>query len=76
VTSQKRVPFGDAIVEALDTVIAAESCEELYGCDDESYASIYLTITCRFTPDAPHILQSLNGVEIFTNSSGTHLPGE
>lgn len=30
--------------------------------------------TCEelFTPDSPHIAQSLNGVEIWTNSSGSH----
>lgn len=26
-TGQKHVPFGDGVLEALDTVIAAESCE-------------------------------------------------
>jgi len=26
-TGQKHVPFGDAVIEALDTVFAAESCE-------------------------------------------------
>jgi NAD+ synthase (glutamine-hydrolysing) len=25
-----------------------------------------------FTPDAPHIHMALDGVEIFTNSSGSH----
>lgn len=29
ITHQNRVPFGDAVVETLDTVIGAESCEEL-----------------------------------------------
>lgn len=30
--------------------------------------------TCEelFTPDSPHIAMSLDGVEIFTNSSGSH----
>lgn len=48
------VPFGDAIISTRDTVIGAETCEEL------------------FTPQSPHINMSLNGVEIMTNSSGSH----
>ena len=28
-TGQKTVPFGDAVLETLDTVIGCESCEEL-----------------------------------------------
>jgi len=35
-TGQKHVPFGDAVVEALDTVFAAESCKsfsELSSCE-------------------------------------------
>jgi NAD+ synthase (glutamine-hydrolysing) len=54
VTGQDMVPFGDAVVSTLDTVIGVEMCEEL------------------FTPHSPHIDQSLDGVEIFTNSSGSH----
>lgn len=48
------VPIGDAIISTRDTVIGAETCEEL------------------FTPQSPHIKMSLNGVEIMTNSSGSH----
>lgn len=48
------VPIGDAIIATQDTVIGAETCEEL------------------FTPDSLHINMSLNGVEIMTNSSGSH----
>ena len=48
------VPFGAALIELNDTVLAVESCEEL------------------FTPNSPHILQSLNGAEIFVNGSGSH----
>ncbi|KAH3687280.1 hypothetical protein WICPIJ_001742 [Wickerhamomyces pijperi] len=51
---QKTVRFGDAVIEAMDTVIGAETCEEL------------------FTPQSPHIAMALDGVEIFTNSSGSH----
>ncbi|KAB8349479.1 hypothetical protein FH972_023506 [Carpinus fangiana] len=54
ITGQTITPFGEGIIEAMDTVIAAESCEEL------------------FTPAAPHIELGLAGVEIFTNSSGSH----
>ncbi|CCK68890.1 glutamine-dependent NAD(+) synthetase KNAG_0B04560 [Huiozyma naganishii CBS 8797] len=54
VTGQKIVPFGDAVVNALDTCVGAETCEEL------------------FTPQSPNIAMSLDGVEIITNSSGSH----
>lgn len=54
VTDQVSVDFGDAVISTLDTVIGAETCEEL------------------FTPNSPHIGMSLDGVEIITNSSGSH----
>lgn len=54
ITHQQFVPFGDAVVATRDTVIGAETCEEL------------------FTPHAPHIDMCMDGVEIFTNSSGSH----
>ncbi|RLV96095.1 Glutamine-dependent NAD [Spathaspora sp. JA1] len=40
-----------------------ETLETKFGCE-----------TCEelFTPDSPHISMSLDGVEIFTNSSGSH----
>lgn len=53
-TGQLTVPFGDAVVATADTVIGAETCEEL------------------FTPQAPHIAMSLDGVEIITNLLGLH----
>ncbi|ODQ77256.1 hypothetical protein BABINDRAFT_163755 [Babjeviella inositovora NRRL Y-12698] len=53
-TGQRTVDFGDAVIRTLDTVIGAETCEEL------------------FTPQSPHIAMALDGVEIFTNSSGSH----
>jgi len=64
-TEQKHVPFGDAVIEALDTVFAAESCEL-------PFMSIFvLALTCLgeelFTPNSPHIAMGLDGVEIFTN---------
>jgi NAD+ synthase (glutamine-hydrolysing) len=54
ITGQRSVRFGDMNIQALDTILGVESCEEL------------------FTADAPHIRQGLAGVEIFTNSSGSH----
>lgn len=53
-TGQSRVNFGDCVIQTLETVVGAETCEEL------------------FTPQSPHISMSLDGVEIFTNSSGSH----
>lgn len=54
ITGQHEVDFGDAVLSTFDTVLGAETCEEL------------------FTPDSPHIGMSLDGIEIFTNSSGSH----
>lgn len=54
ITGQKKVMFGDAVINTLDTCIGAETCEEV------------------FTPQSPHISMSLDGVEIITNSSGSH----
>lgn len=54
VTGQKIVPFGDAVINTLDTCLGSETCEEL------------------FTAQSPHIAMSLDGVEIITNSSGSH----
>ena len=51
---QELTRIGDAVISTQDTVIAPETCEEL------------------FTPDGPHVRLSLDGVEIFTNSSGSH----
>ncbi|KAL3234872.1 Glutamine-dependent NAD(+) synthetase [Nakaseomyces bracarensis] len=54
ITGQKKVMFGDAVINTIDTCIGAETCEEV------------------FTPQSPHISMSLEGVEIITNSSGSH----
>ncbi|KAK9456216.1 hypothetical protein V1511DRAFT_496866 [Dipodascopsis uninucleata] len=54
ITGQTEVDFGDAVLSLGDTVLGAETCEEL------------------FTPDSPHIDMALDGIEIFTNSSGSH----
>ncbi|ORZ29590.1 hypothetical protein BCR44DRAFT_115967 [Catenaria anguillulae PL171] len=53
-TGQARVPFGDAVVATLDTVIGVEMCEEV------------------FAASSPHTSMALDGVEVFTNSSGSH----
>ena len=70
ITLQTKVPFGDAVVSTVDTCIGVELCEELftparYFCH-ATYAE-HLLMTC-----SPHILMGLDGVEIFTNSSGSH----
>ena len=53
-SSQRSVPFGDAVLAFEDCVLGVETCEEL------------------FTPAAPHINLALSGVEIISNSSGSH----
>jgi len=64
-TGQKHVPFGDAVIEALDTVFAAESCRS----PERSTSILILTLPGEelFTPNSPHIAMGLDGVEIFTN---------
>ncbi len=64
ITGQKYAPFGDAIIETLDTVIGVESCEELFT--PNRYPLSLLD------HKSPHIQMSLDGVEIFTNSSASH----
>ena len=54
IQDQYTTRIGDAVIATRDTVVAPETCEEL------------------FTPNGPHVPQSLDGVEIFTNSSGSH----
>lgn len=54
VTGQAQVPIGIFAIEAADTAVGFETCEEL------------------FTPNAPNILFSLDGVEIIANGSGSH----
>mmetsp|Transcript_11338 Transcript_11338/g.10985 ORF Transcript_11338/g.10985 Transcript_11338/m.10985 type:complete len:662 (+) Transcript_11338:371-2356(+) len=51
---QTIVPFGVATIATMETILAAEICEELW------------------TPESPHISLALNGVEIFSNGSGSH----
>ena len=54
ISGQEMTRIGDAVLSTLDTVVAPETCEEL------------------FTTNGPHVRQALDGVEIFTNSSGSH----
>ncbi|CAE8619536.1 unnamed protein product, partial [Polarella glacialis] len=54
ITGQQKVPIGIIAIRTRDTVIASETCEEL------------------FTPNSPHIMMSLDGVEIIANGSGSH----
>ena len=70
VTGQVKVPFGDAVVSTADTCIGVELCEELFT----PARCVYLPIIAiyRSTVLSPHILMGLDGVEIFTNSSGSH----
>ncbi|PPQ90755.1 hypothetical protein CVT25_010144, partial [Psilocybe cyanescens] len=63
VTKQTKVPFGDAVISTVDTCIGVELCEELF-----TPARLELLTVTR----SPHILMGLDGVEIFTNSSGSH----
>ncbi|CAM9555479.1 unnamed protein product [Heterosigma akashiwo] len=51
---QAEVPFGQGAVGLANTLVAAETCEELWS------------------PASPHIEQSLAGVEIIGNGSGSH----
>ena len=64
------MPFGDAVVSTVDTCIGVELCEELFTparCVSYQCAAYHLI---KF--NSPHILMGLDGVEIFTNSSGSH----
>ena len=53
-TGATTAPIGVFVVEALDTALSFETCEEL------------------FTPKAPHVDLSLDGVELIANGSGSH----
>lgn len=68
------VPFGDAVISTRDTCIGVEMCEELFTPNalvrspcHSSFMGFSLGFYCR-----PHIDMGLDGVEIFTNSSGSH----
>ena len=67
---QVKVPFGDAVVSTIDTCIGVELCEELFT--PARYIGVFLFRYNSLTLSSPHILMGLDGVEIFTNSSGSH----
>jgi NAD+ synthase (glutamine-hydrolysing) len=70
-TNQTKVPFGDAVVSTVDTCFGVELCEELFTparYDSETTSYDLFSYNCN----SPHILMGLDGVEIFTNSSGSH----
>lgn len=66
----------------VDSLLLPPCIEELTGQTKVTFGDSLLTLgqvrfgfeTCEemFTPQSPHIQQALNGVEIFTNSSGSH----
>ncbi|KAL9587904.1 MAG: hypothetical protein Q9203_003282 [Teloschistes exilis] len=59
------VTFGDAVISTPDTCLAAETCEELFTPEVTAKTNTEI-------PDAPHNSMGLDGVEVFTNSSGSH----
>ncbi|CAG8525148.1 6045_t:CDS:10 [Paraglomus brasilianum] len=61
ITGQTTVPIGDAVISTYDTCIGVELCEELFTPNRSS-------LTLR----VPHISMSLDGIEIISNSSGSH----
>ena len=72
VTGQVKVPFGDAVISTNDTCIGVELCEELFTPARYVSAVQLAPILSMRTEHSPHILIGLDGVEIFTNSSGSH----
>jgi NAD+ synthase (glutamine-hydrolysing) len=74
------VPFGDCVVSTVDTCIGIELCEELFTPQRYCTAPGYLLERWKWDRAShsfvfvysPHILMGLDGVEIFTNSSGSH----
>lgn len=70
ITGQDVVPFGDCVISTADAAIASETCE---GIIKMHYFLLLLTYFSElFTPKSPHIELGLDGVEIFTNGSGSH----
>ncbi|KAB8219661.1 hypothetical protein BDV33DRAFT_231407 [Aspergillus novoparasiticus] len=78
ITGQYKVPFGDAVISTRDTCLGLETCEELFtpngyalqlrNCD--YHANIYVGLI--FLMVLPRPLTSPIGVEIISNSSGSH----
>lgn len=67
---QTKVPFGDAVVSTADTCFGVELCEELFT--PARFATVQKSLFSLTQFFSPHILMGLDGVEIFTNSSGSH----
>ena len=58
------------MVSTVDTCIGVELCEELFTpARLVNFLYAFLPLNVSFSP---HILMGLDGVEIFTNSSGSH----
>jgi len=66
------VPFGDAVVSTIDTCIGVELCEELFTPSRYVVRFVSGVRLGLINFISPHILMGLDGVEIFTNSSGSH----
>lgn len=65
------MPFGDAVVSTADTCFGVELCEELFtpARSAHFHSAVCLSEVGNISP---HILMGLDGVEIFTNASGSH----
>lgn len=81
ICGQYTVPFGDGVVSTIDTCIGSEICEELFTanrCERVSFEEVICYITLSLSlllslhSHSPHISMGLDGVEIFTNASGSH----
>ena len=77
---QRTVPIGDAVLSTLDTCIGVEICEELWNPARFAITMsfpFYCLLRCGFhnvlaIVFSRHIDMSLDGVEIISNSSGSH----
>lgn len=67
-----KVPFGDAVISTMDTCIGVELCEELFTPARLVRSVLMALPSSDLSLFSPHILMGLDGVEIFTNSSGSH----
>lgn len=65
ISGQKTVPFGNLVLSTLVPLSNPLTSEK---------DTVFGTELCEelFTPNSPHIEMSLDGVEIFTNGSGSH----